>query len=92
MVVAEAALWGGLAASSLLVGMVFAFVWAIPPKVVGLVLAFGAGALFSAIAFELVVDAIERGNHYVLAAGMIVGAVSYIGGVRMLERQAGQRR
>ena len=49
----EAALWGAVAASSLLVGMAIALAWTAPKVGLGLVLAFGAGALFSAIAFDL---------------------------------------
>jgi zinc transporter, ZIP family len=45
--------WGALAASSLVIGAALAFVRPWPVRLVGLVLAFGAGALMSAISFEL---------------------------------------
>ena len=80
----EAALWGAVAASSLLVGMAIALAWT-PPKVgLGLVLAFGAGALFSAIAFDLADSAIEHGSERLLAAGMLLGAGVYVGGSMLL--------
>jgi len=43
----------------LLVGAWIALKWKVPGRVVGFVSAFGAGALISAIAFELVLDASE---------------------------------
>src|SRR6185437_4433599 len=45
--------WGALAASSLVVGAALALVRDWPEWVVGLVLAFGAGALISAVSYEL---------------------------------------
>jgi zinc transporter, ZIP family len=41
--------WGALAASSLVLGALLAFARGWPPRRVGLVLAFGAGALISAL-------------------------------------------
>ena len=46
--------WGALAASSLLVGEALALVRRWPDRQVGVVFAFGAGALISAVSFELV--------------------------------------
>jgi len=83
--------WGALAASSLLVGMALTFVWTPSTRTRGLVLGFGAGALFSAIAFELADEAIALGSEVLLAAGMLVGAVVFVGGSRLLERGAGPR-
>ena len=45
--------WGALAASSLVLGALLAFARRWPSRQVGLVLAFGAGALISAVSFEL---------------------------------------
>lgn len=88
----EAVAWGALAASSLLVGMAVALYRPPTVRVVGLVLGFGAGALLSAIAFELTDSAIETGSERILAAGMLVGALTFIIGTRLLERGAGPRR
>ena len=45
--------WGSLAASSLVLGALLAFARDWSPRQVGSVLAFGAGALISAVSFEL---------------------------------------
>ena len=49
-----ALIWGGVGASSLLVGAVLALRTTPSNRTVGLVLAFGAGTLISAVAYELV--------------------------------------
>ncbi len=58
----EAAIWGAISASSLLIGGVIALRRDLSPRFVGLVMGFGAGALISAVAFELVEKAIEIGG------------------------------
>lgn len=69
--------WGALAASSLVVGALLAFARRWPKRWVGLVLAFGAGALISAISFELAAEAARAGGYAVTAIGLAVGAFSY---------------
>jgi zinc transporter, ZIP family len=54
----DAALLGLLAASSLVLGAVVAFTVDIPARGLGLIMAFGAGVLMSAVAYELVADAL----------------------------------
>jgi ZIP family zinc transporter len=54
----DAALLGLVAASSLVLGAVIAFVVPLPGRGLGLVMAFGAGVLMSAVAYELVADAL----------------------------------
>src|SRR6185295_14421044 len=44
---------------------------------VGLVLAFGAGALISAVSFELAEEGIDAGGFAWTAAGLAAGAVAY---------------
>ena len=50
----EAFLWGLLAASSLVMGVAVVRFWRLVPHTLGLVMAFGAGVLLSAVSFELV--------------------------------------
>ena len=45
--------WGALAASSLLIGALIGYVRPWPDVLIGVVLAFGAGALISAVSFDL---------------------------------------
>jgi zinc transporter, ZIP family len=69
--------WGAVAASSLVAGALLAFARRWPAKQVGLVLAFGAGALISAVSFELAAEGIEVGSLGATAAGLAVGALTY---------------
>lgn len=69
--------WGALAASSLVIGALLAFArdWSKPQ--VGTVLAFGAGALISAVSFELVAEGAQVGGPAALAIGLGLGAITY---------------
>jgi ZIP family zinc transporter len=69
--------WGALAASSLLIGALAALACSWSQRVVGLVLAFGAGALISAVSFELALEGTEAGSFAALAGGLALGAIAY---------------
>ena len=69
--------WGVLAASSLVIGAFLGELRPWPSRLVGLVLAFGAGALISAVSFDLAQEGAAVGDAGVVAAGLAVGAVTY---------------
>jgi ZIP family zinc transporter len=71
--------WGALAASSLVAGTLLAEARRWPSRQVGMVLAFGAGALISAIGFELAGEGLEVGSLQATAAGLGAGALTYYG-------------
>jgi len=71
--------WGAVAASSLVLGALLAFARRWPARQVGLVLAFGAGALISAVSFELAAEGIEVGSLGATAIGLGIGALTYYG-------------
>jgi zinc transporter, ZIP family len=73
----EAIGWGALAASSLVLGAALSFARAWPKRQVGYVLAFGAGALISAVSFELAEEGIAAGGAAVTGVGLGVGALTY---------------
>src|SRR5512133_1766112 len=73
----RALLWGAVAASSLVRGALLAFGRRWPSRQVGLVLAFGAGALISAVSFELAAEAIAVGSLASTAIGLAGGALTY---------------
>jgi len=89
--VLTATLLGALAALPLLVGAWLALRAHPSARTVGRVAAFGAGALLSAVSFELVLDAVEVASTVELAAGLAVGAVAYYAGDRLLSRGRGTR-
>ena len=65
--------WGLFAASSLILGGVLALVLPIGERLLGLIMAFGAGVLISAVAYELVAEAFEtsagNGEHRARSRG-----------------------
>src|SRR6476619_6103971 len=69
--------WGALAASSLVIGALLAFARRWPSRQVGLVLAFGAGALISAVSFELAQQGLAVGDPGSTAFGLAAGALTY---------------
>jgi zinc transporter, ZIP family len=75
--VLEALAWGALAASSLVVGALIGLARPWPQQAVGLVLGFGAGALISAVSFELAEEGVEIAGGLPVAIGLAVGALTY---------------
>ncbi len=81
--------WGALAASSLIIGVLLALARPWRERWVGLVLSFGAGALISAVSFELAEEGIKEAGTVAVAAGLGLGAVTYFALDRPLERRPG---
>jgi ZIP family zinc transporter len=69
--------WGALAASSLVIGVWLAFVRRWSQALIGAILAFGAGALISAVSLELVEEGLRLGSGGAVAAGLALGALTY---------------
>ena len=72
-----AIVWGALAASSLVIGASLGLARTWPERWVGLVLAFGAGALISAVSFELAEEGADVGGGTSVAIGLAAGALTY---------------
>lgn len=83
--------WGALAASSLVLGVILAFVRPWHSRTVGLVLAFGAGALISAVSFSLTDEGFEVGREWAVGVGLASGALVYYGAGRALARLSAGR-
>lgn len=82
--------WGALAAASLVIGALLALARDWRDGVVGAVLAFGAGALISSVAFELAQEGLAVGSPMSVAIGLAVGAVTFFGADRAVERIGGR--
>src|SRR4051794_19435288 len=80
--------WGALAASSLIIGALLGLARAWPDRAVGIVLAFGAGALVSAVSFDLAQEGLKIGSGAAVGGGLAVGALTYFGLDRLVERRA----
>jgi ZIP family zinc transporter len=88
----EALLWGLAAASSLAVGAALGVVRPWPDPVIGAVLAFGAGALISAVSIELALQGLqEAGGLTPVAVGLAVGAVLFFVGDAAIDRLSERR-
>jgi zinc transporter, ZIP family len=85
----EAALWAFLGAVSLLIGMALAFLLRPGQRTIGLVMAFGAGAMISAVSFELVEEALDAGAPVQATLGLAAGAVVFFLGDRLISRGGG---
>lgn len=85
----EAALFGAIAQSALVVGALL--VWKFPsmkkPVIVGGLMAFGAGAVISAVAIDLVAVSYDEAGAGPTAIGIGIGCFIYFGIVALLERK-----
>ena len=70
---AEAPLWGLVGGAALVLGAVVGLTLRAPQQVIGLVMAFGAGVLISAVAFELTAEAFETGGGPPVVSGLALG-------------------
>jgi zinc transporter, ZIP family len=84
--VGDALFWGVVAASSLVFGVVLGLARAWPEKLIGLVLAFGAGALVSGVSFELFEQGVAVGGAASVGVGLAAGALVYFVLARAVER------
>lgn len=87
----EASVWGLVTAGSLWVGALVAILARPGQRVVGLTIAFGAGALIAAIAYELVLEAFETSLRFA-ATGFAAGAVAFYVGDWLIDRRGGDDR
>ena len=86
----EAFLWGVVGGSSLIIGGVVALRVAITRRQVGLIMAFGAGVLISAVAYELVLEAFETSaGDGGIALGLFAGSAVFFGAEVLIDRLGG---
>ncbi|HET6746033.1 MAG TPA: ZIP family zinc transporter [Candidatus Limnocylindria bacterium] len=83
----EAGLWALAAASTLVVGAVIGLAAKVPRRIVGLVMAFGVGALISALAFDLTEEAFRIGGTLPVAAGLGAGALTFYAGNQLINQK-----
>jgi zinc transporter, ZIP family len=91
--VAAAFGWGTLGASSLVIGAVLALRLRIGVRAIGLIMGFGAGVLISAVAFDLVEEAVNtEAGHWAVLAGILAGCGVFFGGDLLIDRYGGEDR
>src|SRR3954447_1370212 len=86
-------LWGLIAGSSLLIGGAIALRFGFSQRLLGMILAFGAGVLISAVVYELVDEAFptSAGSGGV-GLGLFAGAGVFFGGDFLIDRMGGEGR
>ncbi len=89
----EAFLWGGVAASALLVGALIAYVVTPSPKLIAVVMALGAGLLIGSISFELIDEALKQAEVARVGLFTLIGAATFTLGNWVLDKKgAGDRK
>ncbi len=74
----QAFVYGSVASAALIVGAAIGVRWTLPDHVYAAVLAFGGGALTSALSFELLAEADAYGGVWYTALGLLVGSAAFI--------------
>ena len=87
-----AGLWGLVAGGALVLGAMVAWWFRVPSTVVAGIMAFGAGVLISALAFELVEEAVRQGGPIATVVGFLAGAVVYVAANAVLNRRGARHR
>jgi ZIP family zinc transporter len=87
--VLEAALWGFVGGFALLLGAGVALAVHVPARVVGVIMAFGAGVLISAATFDLTEEAFVAGGKDVAAGGLAAGALTFFATSRLVKGGGG---
>jgi ZIP family zinc transporter len=87
--VLEAGLWAALGQSALIVGalLVARFPSLTEPRRLGLVMAFGAGALISALTADLIIEAYDEAGRAPAGLGLAIGALGYYALTEWLDRR-----
>ncbi len=82
----EAAFWGLVAGSTLVIGALIALFTPVSRRLVAVAMGFGAGALISALTFDLTEEAFATGGTRPVAIGLVAGAAVYYAGDRLIAR------
>lgn len=88
----EAAFWGWVGGAALLLGAAAGIWLPVSTRVIGLVMGFGTGVLFSAVAFELTEEAFSRSGTLAVVLGLTGGALTFFVGDWLLDNRGGHRR
>lgn len=88
----EAGAWGLVAGLALVLGAMAAWFVRVSPTVVASIMAFGAGVLISALAFDLVDEAERSGGLLPTGVGFLAGALTYVVANVFLARRGARHR
>lgn len=86
--------WSALATGTLLIGMALAYRNLVGLKWTGLIMGFGAGAIISAAAYQLVLGSVSavQGHYYLVGLGIAAGALTFYFADRWVDNLGGADR
>src|SRR5512133_59644 len=89
----NAFVFGLLATSSLIVGGILASKFTLPKRTLGIIMAFGAGTLISAVSYELIYEAVKlaKGTGFP-AFGLFAGALTFYFTDKLIEKLGAKNR
>ena len=88
----EAFLWGGVAAGTLLVGAIIAYVARPGPRLNAVVMAAGAGLLLGSVAYDLIEEALKLTSLLWVIAAFFLGSATFVIGDLVLDRMGAAER
>lgn len=88
----EAGFWGLVAGAALLIGAAVGYFVHVPARLIAGVMAFGGGVLMSALSFDLMDEAYQRGGFDATAIGFIAGAAVYTAANYVLAKKGAKHR
>jgi len=88
----EAAFWGFVGGAALVIGALAGIFLPVSTRFVGLIMGFGVGVLFSAVAFELTDEAYSRAGTDAVVLGLVAGALTFFVGDWLIDNHGGHRR
>ena len=88
----NAAWWGFVGGFALILGALVGLYVRVSVRVIGLIMAFGAGVLISAVAFELTQEAYQTGGGTAAALGLVAGSLVFFTGDWAIDNAGGHRR
>jgi len=84
----NAILYGFLSGFALLLGSIIGIFLKIPKRTIALIMAFGCGVLISSLSVDLMTEAFEMSKQtYLIGFAFLLGAIIYVGGDFLLDRQ-----
>jgi zinc transporter, ZIP family len=87
-----AAFWGLVGGIALVVGALIGLRVGASNRTIGVIMAFGAGVLVSALAFELTAEAFRRSGGTAVVLGLLAGAATFFAGDWVLDHRGGNHR
>src|SRR3954451_2011503 len=88
----QAGFWGLVSGSALLIGAAVGYLARLPRRLIAGIMAFGAGVLISALAFDLMDEAYRQGGFDSVAAGLLGGAGLYTAATWWLNHHGAKHR